>query len=68
MSNYRSPLLTRKEASRYLNISTSSLDRLAHNKEFPKRKIGKIVRYLRVDLDEYINRCFGTGFNTSSFD
>jgi excisionase family DNA binding protein len=65
MSNYKSPLLTRKEASRYLNISTSSLDRLADSNEFPKRKMGKIVRYLRADLDEYINRCYGAGFNTS---
>ena len=67
MSNYKSPLLTRKEASRYLNISTSSLDRLTRRKELPRRVIGTNVLYLRDDLDAFIESCYRIGFMKSPF-
>jgi excisionase family DNA binding protein len=67
MSNYKSPLLNRKEAAQYLHVSTSSLDRLTRRKEIPRRIIGTNVLYLRDDLDTYINNCYRIGFVTSVF-
>jgi excisionase family DNA binding protein len=67
MSKYKSPLLTRAEAAQYLHVSPSSLDRLADREAFPKIKLGTIVRFLRADLDAYIDRCYRNGFKKFPF-
>ena len=50
-------LLTRKEAARYLALSSSSFDRLARAQAFPTVRLGHVVRYLASDLDAYVEAC-----------
>tara|TARA_R110002072_G_scaffold185590_1_gene342516 strand:+ start:1029 stop:1217 length:189 start_codon:yes stop_codon:yes gene_type:complete len=52
-----------KEAAYYIRMSTSFLAQNRMNKELPNRisgprfiKIGRAVRYLKEDLDEWISR------------
>ncbi len=67
MSTYQSPLLTRKAAAKYLNMSASSLDRRVRNKEIPARVSGRIVRFKKEDLDTFIDSTYRVGFVTSVF-
>lgn len=45
------PVLDRKEASRYLNISISMLD---SKLSIPFVKMGRSKRYLKTDLDAFL--------------
>ncbi len=50
-----SPLLTRKEAAKYLNISIATLDR--HSSDIPKIKLfGNNVHFEKKVLDQVIER------------
>lgn len=50
-----SPLLTRKEAAKYLNISIATLDR--HSMDIPKIKLfGHNVHFEKKVLDEIIEK------------
>jgi len=53
-----SPLLTEKEAARYLTRSVSSLRRGRRDGAGPKfLRIGRSIRYQRSQLDAYIDAC-----------
>jgi predicted DNA-binding transcriptional regulator AlpA len=53
-----SPLLTEKEASRYLLRSASSLRRARKNNIGPPFiRIGRSIRYPKTQLDEFIAEC-----------
>ncbi len=54
MAQYKSELLTRKEASRYLIVSTPTLDRMVRRKELPTIRFGRNVRFKKTDLDAFI--------------
>ena len=47
-------VLTKKEASRYLKISISTLDRLMKTKDIPYSKINGRVLFLKKDLIQWI--------------
>ena len=49
------PLLNKKEAAAYLHMSVSWVNQTL-NKHCPARKIGGRVKYLKDDLDRYIER------------
>ena len=51
-----SPLLTRKQAAVYLNVSERWMRR-ARTHHIPFIKMGKSVYFTILDLDEYIARC-----------
>ena len=56
-----SPLLTEKQAAKYLTRSVSSLRRDRKRLSGPKFiRIGKSIRYLRLELDSYILACSTT--------
>ena len=46
-------LLTRSEAAAYLSVSTRHLDR----QPIARIRLGRLVRYRKVDLDAYLMRC-----------
>lgn len=49
------PLLNRKQAAAYLNMSVSTLARWAHLKEGPPYlKLGRSARYRQSDLDLFL--------------
>jgi excisionase family DNA binding protein len=58
MASYKPQLLTRKEASRYLNVSESTLDRITARKLLPTIRIGSLVRFKKEDLDDFINESY----------
>ena len=49
------PLLSKKEAAAYLHMSVSWVNQTL-NKLCPARKIGGWVKYLKDDLDRFIER------------
>lgn len=54
-----SPILTRKQAAKYLNISMATLDR---QQEIPRVKLfGKTVMYEKSVLDKLIAECRVSG-------
>jgi hypothetical protein len=56
------PLLTERQAARYLVRSVSSLRRGRKNGTGPKFvRIGRSIRYLRDDLNAYILECQTVG-------
>jgi hypothetical protein len=61
----RSPLLTERQAARYLTRSVSSLRRDRKHGTGPGfLRIGRSVRYLKPELDRYILAC-GTSVGTT---
>ena len=54
----KSDLLTRKEAAEYLGITSRTLAVWACVKRYhlPYVKIGRLVKYRRSDLENFINR------------
>ena len=57
MARYESPLLQRKEAWRYLELSETSFGRVVNRGEIPKIVMGGKTCFLKSDLDAYIKRC-----------
>lgn len=55
--NQHGPHLRRDQAARYLGISRRKLDALAADGHLPVAKIGRVVLYRRVDLDQFIRDC-----------
>ena len=51
-----SPLLTRKQAAVYLNVTERWMQR-ARTHRIPFIKMGKSVYFTILDLDKYIARC-----------
>lgn len=62
MANYDTPLLTRKQAARYLHLGQSTFDRLVRDHEIMTVRMGGTLRFKKTDLDDYINRCNRVGF------
>jgi excisionase family DNA binding protein len=57
MSDYSDIYLTPREAAEFLRTSTSTLAKLRLNGDGPKYcRIGRAIRYLKSDLDEYMAR------------
>jgi predicted DNA-binding transcriptional regulator AlpA len=57
-----SPLLTEKQAAEYLTRSASSLRRDRKRATGPRFvRLGRSIRYLKSDLDNYILGCGATG-------
>lgn len=54
---FREPLLTRKQAAEYLNISPGTLAVWDSTKRYDLKpiKIGSLVRYRKSDLDKYLD-------------
>jgi excisionase family DNA binding protein len=52
------PILNTREAAEYLGFKKNTLDhwRGNHRVDIPSVKLGRAVRYLRSDLDEYLAR------------
>mgnify|MGYP001453375375 CR=1 FL=1 len=51
------PLLSRAEASQYLNCSERMLDQLRAEKKPPKFiRLGRLVRYRLNDLEKYVEK------------
>lgn len=50
------PLLTRKEAAKYLNISERHLWTITNRGDLPRITLDSAVRYAQADLDAYIDR------------
>ena len=52
------PLLTRKEAARYLGIAPNTLAVWACTKRYPLHpiKLGRSVRYRRSELERFLNQ------------
>lgn len=50
------PLMSRKEAAEYLNISERSLDDLTKNGKIKYLKINSVVRFRLSDLDAFISK------------
>ena len=48
------PLLTTEEAAALLKIGPATLQRLARAGKIPALKIGKLWRYRKSDLDEWL--------------
>jgi excisionase family DNA binding protein len=51
-----SEILTLRDASRYLKVHTSTLYRLAEQGKVPVSKIGKIWRFKKEDIDEWLEQ------------
>jgi excisionase family DNA binding protein len=49
-------LLTIKEASEYLGISVNALYCRVYRRQIPFVKIGKILRFDKIDLDKWIEK------------
>lgn len=49
-------LLTENQAIKYLNVSRSTINRLAGQKMITKLKVGNSNRYSKRDLDDYLGR------------
>jgi excisionase family DNA binding protein len=54
----RPKMLTSKEASEYLGLKTGTLEIWRRTKRYnlPYSKIGRLVRYKKSDLDDFIER------------
>lgn len=50
-------LMSIRETAEYLSISTRHLWTITNSGQLPNIKMGKSVRYDRVDVDAYIERC-----------
>ena len=46
--------ITRREASQYLNISLSTLDRLLRSRQIPFVKLGGRVYFTKAQLNEWV--------------
>lgn len=58
-SNFLSnPLLSRKEAARYLGLSEQTLAiwKCTKRHDLPFVKIGRLIKYRKVDLDSFISK------------
>jgi excisionase family DNA binding protein len=58
----RSELLTRREAAAYLGVSEQTLAiwKCTGRYSLPYIKIGRLVKYKRADLDDFIKRNYNT--------
>jgi excisionase family DNA binding protein len=44
-------------AAKYLGVVTRTLYRLVNDGQVPAFKFGRVIRFRRTDLDDYIERC-----------
>lgn len=49
-------LWTRGEAAQYLGISVQTLMRLLKTKRIPHVRIGRVIRFTKESIDQYIER------------
>ena len=48
--------MNKKETADYLKMSIPSIDRYMKTEELPYKKIGKSVRYVRAEIDEWLEK------------
>ena len=48
-------LLTVKEAAEFLKLCSATVQRMARRQELPAMKIGKLWRFRKSDLDEWLS-------------
>jgi excisionase family DNA binding protein len=53
------PYLSRREATLYLGVSLSTIDRLIRSKEIPVKRMARKVLIPRVALDDWVNSLKG---------
>jgi excisionase family DNA binding protein len=56
----KEPLLTVKQAAKYLNVHFNTVYRRVGEPGFPGCKVGKIWRFKMADLDRYASRVVGS--------
>ena len=49
-------IMNKKETADYLKMSIPSIDRYMKSEELPYKKIGKSVRYVRAEIDEWLEK------------
>jgi excisionase family DNA binding protein len=49
-------ILNKKELATYLKISTQTVCYLLYSKQLPKIKVGKEYRFLKSDIDNWIQK------------
>ena len=49
-------IMNKKETADYLKMSIPSIDRYMKTEELPYKKIGKSVRYVRAEIDEWLEK------------
>jgi len=57
-------VLNAQEASEYLKISKSYLLKMAKEKQVPSLRIGRIYRFTRASLNQWINERLGLNAET----
>jgi excisionase family DNA binding protein len=50
-------LIKKNEAASILRISVPTLERMVYRGELPFVKVGRMLRFKKMDLINYINRC-----------
>ena len=56
IKNDNGGLMDIKEASEYLKLKVSTLYQMSMRKAIPVVKVGRLVRFRRQDLDQFIER------------
>lgn len=54
VSDQRPPLMTVKEAARYLSVSVSTLYGWVWQRRIPFIKMGRALRFDRIDLEHFV--------------
>ena len=49
-------IMNKQETADYLKMSIPSIDRYMKTEELPYKKIGKSVRYVRAEIDEWLEK------------
>ena len=49
-------LLTIQDVSRYLQVGKGTIYNWINRKNFPRKKIGRLVRFNRTDVEEWVAR------------
>ena len=56
MEDIKNSYLTIDELSQYLNLKTSTLYSMVENGELPHYRIGRLIRFKRTDVDQWMER------------
>jgi excisionase family DNA binding protein len=62
------PLLTAKEAARFLRIHWKTVQELAHAKHLPGFKCGRLWRFRQSDLDYWVEAQISNNCATTAYD
>lgn len=59
-----SELLTEERLAEMFSMKKSTLARLRRQQNVPHIRIGKLIRYSRDEVEEWLNRCHGSDATT----